>query len=143
MATEILLYRKLDHLVPDNPVSMESIQRLPHGAVVKATISQPRNVQFHRKFFALVDLIFKNQSKYATRDDVLEAMKIAVGYYHLIPSPLGPVPVTHSISFAKTDEMKFQEFTGKVFEWVVNDVIPGVRKEDLQARLLDLTGDRE
>jgi hypothetical protein len=142
MATDVLLYRKLDCLAPDNPVSMETIQGLAHGAVVKATISQPRNVQFHRKFFALVDLIYKNQSRYATREQVLLALKVATGYCDWIEVKGQRVPVPRSISFAKCDELQFQEFASTVFEWVVTDVMPGVRKQDLQMRLMDLTGDR-
>ncbi len=39
-----------------------------------------RNPGHHRKFFALLDVVFQTQSKFATKDGLLDALKIALGH---------------------------------------------------------------
>jgi hypothetical protein len=142
MATEVLLVRQLDRLAADNPISLETIQGLKHGEVVKATISRVRNVGHHRKFFALLNLVFQNQSRYATMDQLLDGVKIAMGYYEVVAIPQGDVLKTKSISFAKMDQTAFESFYNKVTEWLITDVLPGVKARDLHERVMEIIGDR-
>ena len=57
MATLIL--RKLyNSFVPVDQNAAELMEKMRPNAEFKAEITQPRNIGFHRKFFALLDVAF-------------------------------------------------------------------------------------
>lgn len=57
--TEIYLARQGRSLVPVNDSDLEQLEKLKHWAIYKAEVTAPRNLKFHRKFFALLNLTFE------------------------------------------------------------------------------------
>ena len=105
MATQLLMKRQGKGLVPADPVAAELMAKLPMGKVLKGTISQPRNPDHHRKFFALLGAVFPHQDTYATNESFLSAIKCALGYGESVKLLDGrTVLVPGSISFAKMDQ---------------------------------------
>lgn len=51
---EIHLVRTSTGLRPYSDDDYEEMKKIKVGAIVKANIVRPRNVKFHRKFFALI-----------------------------------------------------------------------------------------
>jgi len=64
---------KLNHLEPTNIDSQNAIAKLVVGQVVTCDIKQPRNIKHHRKMFALLGLVFDNQSRYKNVNDLLKS----------------------------------------------------------------------
>jgi hypothetical protein len=59
MATEILVQRGPGNtLIPFGEDGVKAIQSMKHGETVKAVITRPRNIKFHRKFFSLLNFGF-------------------------------------------------------------------------------------
>lgn len=56
---EIYLLRQGKSLIPANDSDAETLQKLKHGQIYKADIVAPRNLQFHRKLFALLNLAYE------------------------------------------------------------------------------------
>ena len=133
MATKILVAKKNGVLVAGDPWAAEAIDEMKSGEFFMVTLTQPRNVKFHRKFFAFLNLIFQNQSKYVQLEDLLEAMKECVGHGHYVDrlDGRGNFFKSKSISFAKMDEPKFRKFYDAFVSVVVTHIMPGIDKDDL------------
>lgn len=101
----------------------------------------PRNLAFHRKFFAALKLVYEAQGRYATEDDLLDAVKIATGHaeVHHVKKGLA-VYRTKSISFAKMDEKAFRQFWDKFVLFVCTEVLPGVEDQELEAQINQIIG---
>lgn len=146
MATEMLLIREGNKLGAAEPTSLEAIEAMRHGEIVTATVRRVRNARHHRLFMALLGIVFANQGRYATRAQLLDAVKIATGHYDLYTLP-GKFPVQvcvpRSISFARMPQDQFEEFYGKAVAFIIGEVLPGLDREDLDRQVLEMADGRE
>jgi hypothetical protein len=77
MAVEILMVKEMNRLAPCDPIGGDDLRKIPQGTVVRVAITRPRNVGHHRKWFALLKVVFESQSHYATLKQVLTRFKKA------------------------------------------------------------------
>ena len=131
--SELFMRRNLSGFEPADGAEMPHVKI---GAVVKVKISQPRNAKHHRKFYALMNLVFQNQETYETLDDLVYAIKIATfhckGYLKADGSTFY---VPRSIAFHKMDQTQFNEFYDRVLRLICDRVIPGLGESDLKAEI--------
>ena len=128
-------------LVPADPISQESVDGMRQGEVVACTMRRPRNVGHHRLFFALLNEVFVNQTRYATLDHLLDTIKIGVGHYDSYPLDDGRELVKpKSISFASMDQSSFSQFYSTVVELVCKRILPGIEESDLRNRIEEILG---
>jgi len=81
----------------------------------------PRNYRFHKKFFALLNLVYNNQDVYSNIEDLREDLTIEAGYYRLTENIKGQtVKRAKSISFAQMDETEFSDLYNSVVNVVIN-----------------------
>lgn len=145
MATEVLLRKQLGGLVPADDAAREWLAKIPMDEVVRGEYVRPRNIAHHMKFFAMLNIIYENQSHYQSIDDILLAFKHAIGHGHWVKvrtgvKGLGPtigIFQPHSISFAKMDQDAFNIFYAKAVDFVCEHVIPGLSGDDLESQLLE------
>lgn len=104
------------------------------GKTVKITVTEPRNIGHHRKFFAMMKVVFENQDHYS-KDELLNVCKLAIGHVEVCQTPRGPVRWPASISFAKMDQAAFDDFYNRAVQWVMTEVIPGLAQKDLDAEV--------
>lgn len=128
---KILVVKKLSGLHPVNESGEAVIRRFGLGEIVSVDVKRPRNVLFHRKFFAMLQIILQNQDHYKSIDDLLEVCKLRTGHCHTVDTKFGEVKITDSISFAKMDDSEFADFYDRACKWVVDEVIPGLDRQGL------------
>ena len=140
MAQPLFFRKKLGALVPADGAAITVLSKVRHGEDVQVEIKRPRNIRHHRKFFALVNLVFENQEHYASVEDLLAALKSAVGHCTLIDARDGGtrIAVPKSISFAKMDQAEFDAFYEKCLDVVARYFLPGVESDALRAEVEDL-----
>lgn len=139
MASELLLIRERNHLAAYEPISAELIEAMKHGEVVTATIRRPRNPGHHRKFFALMKVVYDAQDRYATPEQLLNIIKMAVGCGQVMEIIKGkPMFIPSSISFAKMDQEDFEKFYQRVVEVVLTKILPNVTSEELEQQVLEI-----
>ena len=139
MATTLFLQRSLNSLKPVDAHGEEMLRGLPKGKHLKAVITQPRNVQHHRKFFALLNAIHPHQDTYPTIDSLLCAMKCALGYGETVELPDGRIVlVPGSISFAKMDQADFSNFYARAVALIETKILPGVDSADLKREVAEI-----
>lgn len=95
----------------------EHLKKMKAGEVYECEIKMPRNIKFHRKFFALINLVFQNQELYTNIEHLRKDLIIASGNYDTRYNLDGvEILEPKSISFAKMDESEFSELYTSVVD---------------------------
>ena len=126
-------------LVPLYDSDHDLKQRLRIGSTVRCLVSQPRNYEFHKKFFALVRLTYDNlplplveRWNIRSVDDMLRRFKRDLGYFTSSVNELGEREIEYSsISFAAMDEEEFERFYNGSVNLVLDKYIRGLEREGL------------
>lgn len=136
-----LLLRKTlgGKLEPVDDVGRDILSHIATGNVVRAEVKRPRNLGHHRKFWALVSMIYENQTRYGSPELLLDAIKVHIGHCETMKLRDGrEVLIPKSISFSQMDQTAFDQFWDRVVACVCKDIIPGLKRADLERELLDL-----
>jgi hypothetical protein len=136
--TTLILRKDLGCLRPTDEAGEEALRKVKLGALVKVEFTgKPRNVMHHRKFFAMLNLIYQNQKHYRSVDHILAAMKFALGYTEKVRTKRGEIEVPLSISFAAMDQDEFDAFYNRAVDFVLAEVVPGLDRADLERELME------
>ena len=115
----------------------ENLQKIKVGSVVKAKIVQPRNIKFHRKFFALINAAWDSlteqqrinlRSKETFREQLLIVSGFSEPLYDLNGQKF--LEKAKSISFAKMDEPAFDKVYSKVLDTILTILVADGVSED-------------
>tara|TARA_R110000851_G_scaffold53458_1_gene126848 strand:- start:357 stop:779 length:423 start_codon:yes stop_codon:yes gene_type:complete len=133
MTTPTFFRKHLGALRPSGPAAEELLGKIALAEDVQVEIKRPRNLRHHRKFWKLIDVIFPEQTAYATKEDLADALKVGVGHCDIVPAPNGkPFTRPKSIAFKAMDQQGFDEFYDRVIDVVVTRVIPNIDSDDLR-----------
>lgn len=141
--TEIAMYRQNGTLLPVDMAQADLLMGLPAGEVLKVTAVAPRNprsVQHHRWFFALLKILADNLD-FLNGDVELakEYVKLGAGHFVYVPGKDGSrVPLTKSISFSAMDQGEFFTFASKAVDFIVSR--HGWEKGPLLSEIEQMTG---
>lgn len=98
----------------------DRLKKLKPGEFYNCTISHPRNIKFHRKFFALIKMIYDNQEIYNNTDRLRKDLLIEAGYFNEWVDFHGEIhQEAKSISFSKMTELEFGELYSRVLDEIV------------------------
>lgn len=101
-------YEKAKKIKPNEPYEFE--------------YKKPRNYEFHKKFFALVNLVYQNQEQYTNAEHLRKDLLIEAGYYDTRYNLQGiEIQEAKSISFAAIDEIEFNEIYSAVVDAIVKN----------------------
>lgn len=143
MATDILLIREGYKLGAADPMGAEAIGSMANGEQVIATLRRARNPKHHRKLFLMLSEIVKNCDDYLDAEDLLDDIKIRIGFCRKLRRPNGTYLMRpRSISFANMAQDKFEKFYNKAVEIILTEILPGINKDDLEHRIIELLGDK-
>lgn len=129
-------------LVPLYDSDLDLKKRLKVGSVVKCKVSNPRNYEHHKKFFALVRLTFDNLPsnlaehwRVHNEEDMLRRFKRDLGYYTSNLNERGERGEREieyqSISFSAMEQHEFERFYNQCIDLVLYKYIKGIDKQDL------------
>jgi len=98
----------------------DKMKRIKVGDLLQCEIKKPRNYQFHKKFFALLNMIYQNQERYNNIDHLRNDLTIEAGFYTLRQNLKGEkIYEADSISFSKMNEEKFEDYYSKCLDVIV------------------------
>ena len=125
-------------LVPLDDMDWEVKKQLRLGSDVRVHVTMPRNVKFHRKFFALLNITLDNllettqqQLRITTTNRLLDVLKIRMGFYDIVQIDGRNVLELHSISFAKMDEYAFGKFYDQAVTEILSFFLKGTDRNEL------------
>lgn len=111
---EIHLIKTPLGLKPIYDFDEEKYGLIKNGEIIKAKITKARNIKFHGLFWSLIELVFVNQKKYKTKEDLLIEVKLKTGCYNEHITLEGEIKfIPKSISFEKMDDLEFRDFYNK------------------------------
>ncbi len=131
------LVKDLSGFKPLGTDDAELMRTIPLGSMIECEYTKKRNPQFHRKFFALLNMGYEYWTpaeaewrgfKAVKNFDVFrEQVTILAGFREVTFNLDGSVKVkAKSISFAKMDDTEFQDVYSKVLEVIWNKTLSTV-----------------
>lgn len=114
----------------------ELSKKLKVGEEYQCDIKRPRNYKFHKKFFALVSMVYENQEVYNNIDDFRYELTKAAGYYESYENHKGvKCYKAKSISFASMSQSDFDNLYQRFLDVVI--LIFKFDKEEIENNLID------
>lgn len=143
---EFFAVKKMGILRPYDRTDAERIGKMRDGEPYRVKVSMPRNIKFHKKFFALLALVFDNLPEeipakmpdgnpveIRSIDDLLWHIKMQVGHYEKRVTLGGRVTYeAKSISFASMDEAEFQDFYDRAMAVILKYFLPETNREEVE-----------
>lgn len=93
----------------------EKAMKIKEGEILSYQVIKRRSGPHHRKFFALMRMIFDNQERFSSIDTMREELIIEAGFYETYIDFFGrKKKKALSMSFDNMDQFKFQELYDRV-----------------------------
>ena len=115
---KLLVKKHFGKLVPLYNSDAEKLKecKLKEGETYEVEIKRKRNYDFHKKYFALVNMCFDNQEQFEELEHLRNYLTCKAGYFVKIPTPEGEMILHKSISFAKMDDIEFDQLYQKTID---------------------------
>lgn len=122
--------------IDDHGVSV--LRKLKVGEVIQCELNKPRNLAHHRKFWALLNVVWQASGDWSSPYGVLIELKVRLGHVQevLIRDTGEVVHVPKSISFASMDQTEFDSF----YERALNELCKmagGIEPAELRDAVLE------
>src|SRR3990172_601303 len=138
---KVLLKRTHDSLCAADEDAARYIGRLKFDETVMVEVRRPRNILFHRKFFALLNVGFDawepNQSYKGEKvkknfERFRQDVTILAGYYDAVPTISGNVRLmARSIAFGNMEEDEFEKLYNAAINVLLERVLTQYTRDDL------------
>jgi hypothetical protein len=132
---KILCRNTISGLVPLYPSDYDEKRKLKLGQDYEVDIKNPRNVGFHRKFFALLNVGHENTNLQMPFETYRKYMIVKAGYFTAYQTPKGIYYDPESISFANMNQDQFEEVYSRVLDKIIEDI--GATKEEIEKQLIN------
>lgn len=142
---ELFLLNTDGGLKPCYDEDYDNKKKLKLGQIYKAKITLARNIDFHRKYFALINCAWAYQNEKTTayfKNDInsfRKTIEVAAGHcdtlFNLRLKEWVDVP--KSIAFDKMDELEFRELYDRVKDIIFSMFIKNVSEEEFMNNLIN------
>lgn len=117
------------------PLHSNDIKHLRAGSLYQFELKLPRNLKFHRKFFAFLKAVYSIeaiQTDYSSIEHLRYALTMDAGYFYQVQGLNGEIYLkAKSISFAEMEDGDFSQLYNRVLN-IVLQRLPAYTKEDIQ-----------
>ena len=131
-------------LVPLRDDDYEEKKKLKLGQTYSVEVKVARNVDFHRKYFALISYAweFLNEqetARFRTKENFRKYVEVAAGHCDVIfhPRLQEYVEIPKSISFGKMDNAEFSDLYKRVKDVIFSIIGNRVSQDQFERLLLD------
>lgn len=142
-------------LHPASDKDAEILSKFKSGDPVRVKLTRPRNYEFHKKYFSLLNFAFdyweppeadmptyiamKNITLNKSFDRFRKDIAILAGFYEASYRMNGEVRLeAKSVSFSKMSEDEFEELYTKTIDVIVQHVLPGQYTGDMLRQTVDM-----
>lgn len=131
-------------LVPVGDDDYEEKRKLKLGETYSVEIKVARNLDFHRKYFALISYAYEflneaETAKFKTKENFRKYLELLAGHCEVIYHPRFNefVEIPKSIAFAKMDNAEFDDLYERVKDAVFSLIGDRVSEEQFERLLLE------
>lgn len=132
---KLICRNTLSGLIPLYPSDQDEKKKLRIGQDYECEIKNPRNYEFHKKFFALINLGHHNTSMELPFDVYRKIMIMRAGYFTSYNTGKGIHYEAESISFGSKTQDEFQEIYSRVLDEIIKDI--GATSEEIEKELIN------
>ena len=132
---KLICRNTISGLVPLYPSDWDEKRKLKLGEDYVCDITNPRNVGFHRKFFAMLNVGHENTSLDMPFDTYRKYMIVKAGFFKAYQTPKGVFYDPDSISFASMSQDEFEDVYSRVLDKIIDDI--GATKEEIEKQLVN------
>lgn len=132
---KLLLRNTITGLVPIYGSEFDEKRKLKLGVDYLVEVVNPRNIGFHKKFFALLNVGHENTDLDMPFDTYRKYILMKAGYFKAYDTPKGTFYDAESISFANMPQDKFEEVYSRVLDKIITDL--GCTKHEIEKQLID------
>jgi len=137
---KVFLIKTNTGFIPSSDMDKEITDKIGMGEEIEVLLRKARNPKFHRKFFAMLNVVLQNQEKYTILEDLLTEVKIRIGHYKEYITTDGQVVyMPKSISFENMDDIQFEKFYNKTIDSILDGKIIKLDKDELLLAIMDFT----
>jgi hypothetical protein len=130
----LYLKKTLTGFAPADEPSMEVARKYKVGEIYRADVVKPRSYQHHKLAFALLNLTYANQERWATFENFRKAVAIAAGHTEELMTVHGEIiRLPKSLSYDSLDEVEFTQVFGAMM--TVCAAILGLENPELEAEV--------
>ena len=124
-----------NRIIPLYNTDYEILAKVHKNQPVRIEIVQERNYEFHKKFFALLQLGFSNQDQYDIFEHYRAVFIMKCGKYEEIKTDKGVVYLPQSISFAKMSQYDFEQLYSVMIDVLLKEI--GCTKREIEQELIN------
>ena len=131
-------------LVPFGDDDYEEKKKLKVGQTYSMEVKVVRNVDFHRKYFAMISYAWEylnevEVERFKTKDNFRKYLEITAGHCDVIFHPRLQefVEIPKSISFSSMDNASFSDLYGRVKDVIFSIIGTRVSEEEFEHLLMD------
>ncbi len=132
---KLFVKNTLSGLIPLYPTDYDEKRKLRIGETYEVEIKRPRNVAFHRKFFALLNVGYSNTQLDMPFEAYRRYITMKAGYFKQYTTPKGVYFEAESISFASMDDDRFADLYDRVIDKIIEDT--GADLEMIESELIN------
>ena len=123
-------------LLPLYDSDLEEKKKLKLGEIYSVEVKKDRNYQFHKKYFALLNLGHDNTKLEGITFDAYRAyVTMKAGYVETFKTPRGLMALPKSIAFDKMDDTEFKDLYNSAIQVIIDDI--GATLEDIEQNLIN------
>lgn len=139
---EIYLRRTLSGFVAADEASQDAMRTYRLNETYRANVVKPRNLTNHRRYWALVNLVYQNSEGYKSTDHLHQHLKILAGCCSPVVSKSTGEQylIADSISFGAMDETQFWDFWQRCIAAVCEHILPGIEVDAVAHEVEKLCG---
>lgn len=132
---KILCRNTIAGLVPLYPSDYDEKRKLKLGQDYEVEITNPRNIGYHRKFFALINIGHENTSLDMPFETYRRYIIMKAGFFKIYQTPKGTYYEAESISFASMNQDRFEDVYSRVLDKIIEDI--GSTSEEIEKQLIN------
>lgn len=129
-------------LAPKYDSDREEFKKLKRNSEVLVEIKKGRNIEFHKKYFALLKLTYDNFPEWLedtlnvhSIEDLRTRIKIDLGLYEVSHYGNQSIIIPKSIAFDKMDETEFEKFYNMSVNHILKNYLKGVSNEQIEEEI--------
>ena len=128
--------REGQKLVPTDQQSLDRIMKFKEDEIISGDFKKSRNYQFHKKYFALINLLWENSPLNLTFDKFRDYSMLNIGRADVYDTPQGKMAMAQSISFDNMDQIEFEKIYSETLQFGIEHI--GADKEMIEEQLAGL-----
>ena len=138
----MFLIRSHNGFIATTSEELDELKKYTLGERYKVKITKPRNIKFHRKFFAFIKLCYyhkpESMESISSQERMREYISFGVGFYDTWITPGGKeIYKPRSISFASMDDVAFQDFYDRAVNFACKHILKGLTEEEISKELIN------